>query len=54
MKLGFHADRQRSDDGRKLFPFDTALPGNGNAGHEYGVGLPDDEKTALIEYLKTL
>jgi hypothetical protein len=28
-------------------------PGNGNGGHDYGTGLPDDEKRALIEYLKT-
>ena len=38
------------------FRFDTAVPGNGNAGHEgkaYGTELPDDEKIALVEYLKT-
>ncbi|MFM2356220.1 MAG: hypothetical protein RLZZ528_1956 [Pseudomonadota bacterium] len=28
-------------------------PGNGNAGHDYGTGLPDDAKWQLIEYLKT-
>jgi hypothetical protein len=41
---------------KKYFHFDTALPGNGNAGHEgaaYGTELPDSEKDALIEYLKT-
>ena len=35
-------------------PFDTALPGNSNAGHLYGTSLPEDDKRALLEYLKTL
>lgn len=39
---------------RKPFPFDTALPGNRNTGHTYGVELPDADKQALIEFLKTL
>jgi hypothetical protein len=34
--------------------FETRYRGNGNQGHEYGVDLSDDDKTALIEYLKTL
>ncbi len=33
--------------------YDTALPANGNQGHEYGTRLSADEKDALIEYLKT-
>lgn len=28
--------------------------GGGNMGHEFGVTLPDDDKKALLEYLKTL
>jgi hypothetical protein len=36
------------------FTFDARLPGNSNAGHEYGIGLSEPEKMALIEYLKTL
>jgi hypothetical protein len=32
----------------------TAVRGNGNQGHEYGTSLPEDDKTALLEYLKTL
>jgi hypothetical protein len=36
------------------FTFDTRLPGNSNAGHEYGTGLSDDDRKALLEYLKTL
>lgn len=42
------------------FTFDTALPGNGNAGHEYGTGadglpaLDEGGRRAVVEYLKTL
>ena len=30
-----------------------AMPGNGNSGHEYGTTLPDADKDAIVEYLKT-
>ena len=33
---------------------DTRLPGNSNAGHAFGTTLSDDEKWALIEYMKSL
>ena len=33
---------------------DTSASGNHNTGHEYGIDLKDDQKEALIEYLKTL
>ena len=36
------------------FVLDTTLPGNSNAGHEYGTTLSDAEKADLIEYLKGL
>ena len=42
------------------FMVDTRLPGNSNAGHEYGTGedglpaLNDEQIRALVEYLKTL
>jgi hypothetical protein len=45
-----------AEKSRKYFRFDTALPGNGNAGHEgpaYGTALPSADKEALLEYLKT-
>lgn len=35
------------------FIFDTSAPGNSAAGHDYGTGLSDAEKSDLIEYLKT-
>jgi hypothetical protein len=34
--------------------YDTSKPGRGNAGHTYGDSLTDDERRAVIEYLKTL
>jgi len=33
---------------------DVSLPGNSNLGHEYGTGLSDVDKWALIEFLKSL
>jgi hypothetical protein len=29
------------------------VPGNANGGHVYGTTLPDDDKRAIVEYLKT-
>ena len=46
--------------GPGAFLFDTSLPGNSNAGHEYGTGadglpsLTDAEIGSLLEYMKTL
>ncbi|MEO7331541.1 MAG: c-type cytochrome [Minicystis sp.] len=34
--------------------YDTTKPGYGNAGHTYGDGLSEAERSAVIEYLKTL
>jgi mono/diheme cytochrome c family protein len=55
-KVGFVVDRPASN-GRTLTPYDTKTRGNGNGGHTgkaYGVDLPDADKDALVEYLKTL
>lgn len=41
-------------DGEVPFVLDTTLKGNSNRGHEYGVTLPDADRWALVEYLKTL
>lgn len=43
-----------SEAERYGFRYDTAVPGNSNAGHEYGTTLTDQQKWDLIEYLKTL
>src|SRR5215472_16933488 len=43
-------------DGRKFFAYDTTKRGNSNSGHDghvYGTDLPPEEKSALLEYLKT-
>lgn len=42
-----------SDAERVGFRYDTSETGNSNAGHRYGTTLPVDDKTALIEFLKT-
>ena len=34
--------------------YDTTRPGRGNGGHTYGDRLTEDERLAVIEYLKTL
>ena len=54
-RMGF-VSSAASEAGRSYFRYDTRLPGNSNAGHEgraYGTELPDDEKAALVEFLKT-
>ena len=54
-KLGF-VDHVAEENGRRFFRYDTSVAGNGNGGHEgerYGTELSDDQKWALIEYLKT-
>ena len=40
-------------DGRSYFRYDTTVPGNANGGHEYGTTLPDADKAAIVEYMKT-
>lgn len=39
---------------RSFIEFDTRQPGNSNAGHVYGASLSDEDRHALLEYLKTL
>jgi hypothetical protein len=41
-----------TDEG--AYVLDASKPGNANSGHDYGTDLSTVEKTALIEYLKTL
>lgn len=36
------------------YTFDTSLPGNANSGHEFATDLSEDDRWALIEFLKTL
>lgn len=51
VKMGFTT---APDSPRAGTEFDTTLRGNGNQGHTYGTELSDEDKQALIEYLKTL
>jgi hypothetical protein len=41
-------------DAERRKVYDTTLPGRGNGGHTYGDDLSEDERMAVIEYLKTL
>lgn len=59
VNVGFRSDRKVSDDGRTLFEFAVerdgiTVKGNDNSGHYYGTDLSQDDKKALLEYLKTL
>lgn len=49
--LGFLSQGPEAE--RAGFRYDTRVPGNGNQGHVYGTDLPEEQKTALLEYLKT-
>lgn len=51
--VGFEWD-PAPNDCQGFFKYDTKLPGNGNGGHSYGTELPDPDKWALVEYMKTL
>ncbi|WP_262689866.1 cytochrome c [Kordiimonas aestuarii] len=42
------------DEAPNTFAFDTTLDGNRNTGHNVGKALTDDERWAIVEYLKTL
>lgn len=50
----FDPDKVGFDTTEGDYEFDTALPGNGNGGHEYGASLTVDDRRSLIEYLKSL
>jgi hypothetical protein len=52
VRVGFVSDGEAAQ--RMGMAYDTSKPGNGNAGHTYGVELTPAQRKALIEYLKTL
>jgi hypothetical protein len=43
-----------SKPGKGLYKYDTTLPGFSNAGHTYGTTLSDEDRRALLEFLKSL
>lgn len=49
----FDPDRVGFEDAGD-FVFDTTAVGNSNQGHTYGTELPEGDKRALVEYLKSL
>jgi hypothetical protein len=52
VNVGFVSDVV-SANGRVFTRYDTEVPGNGHGGHVYGTTLADDDKAAVVEYLKT-
>ncbi len=52
VKLGFVSDVAEAD-GQVFTRYDTSVQGNANTGHIYGTTLSDDDKRAIVEYLKT-
>jgi hypothetical protein len=48
-KVGFDCD----GDATK-FEFDTSIPGNSNRGHEFAASLSEEDRRALLTYLKSL
>jgi hypothetical protein len=49
--VGFVSD-VTAEGGRAFSRYDTSVPGNGNGGHVYGTTLTDEEKRAIVEYMK--
>ncbi len=49
-----HGKDVESDSKRRSRIYDTTLPGYSNQGHAFGDVLSDDEREAVLEYLKTL
>jgi mono/diheme cytochrome c family protein len=55
VKVGFKSNPDDYHGAVPGFLFDTSLPGNSNAGHDYGTrGLSEQDRMDLVEYLKTL
>jgi hypothetical protein len=59
-KLGWKTQLLAQAPGADVSPFerrkvyDTTAPGRSNSGHVYGDQLTDEDRMAIIEYLKTL
>jgi hypothetical protein len=54
-KIGYHTEAPA--DGLNSWIYDTTQPGNSNIGHtgdRFGTTLPEEQKSALLEYLKKL
>ena len=51
-KVGWKYKSKNSDTGYRTY--NTALPGYGNQGHTFGDKLTEEQRWAVVEYLKTL
>ena len=51
-RLGWKVKRDKAAGGK--YEYDPSKPGYGNGGHTYGDHLTDEERAAVVEYLKTL
>jgi Cytochrome c len=51
-KLGWKYTVEEKEGGRKVY--NTTIPGYGNFGHSFGDRLDEQERKAILEYLKTL
>jgi hypothetical protein len=54
VKVGYLTDVPGAARFNVQNPDGTAIVGNSNAGHEFGASFSDDERSWLVEYLKTL
>ncbi len=55
VKIGYRSDLATT--GPNIWIYDTTQPGNSNIGHSgdaFGTTLPEDQKAALLEYMKKL
>jgi hypothetical protein len=52
VRVGFISDVP-SENGREFTAYDTTKPTQSNRGHMYGIELSNDDKNAIVEYLKT-
>jgi hypothetical protein len=53
-KVGFKTDAKGFYTYQVVDENDKEIPGNSNAGHEYGAKLSEDDRSQLLEYLKSL
>ena len=49
-----HGQAAETNKQKRARLYDTTLPGYGNGGHTFGDPLSGDDRTAVLEYLKTL
>ena len=53
-KIGWNYSTDPKGKDYRKWTFDTTVPGYGNGGHTFGDKLTEEERWAVVEYLKTL